>query len=964
METPVHGNTASLSPIKTRFTAAASGTILTCKNWKATPPGIEPGSLSCHISRCPHSSGVGWPTCSWRVAGSRPGASDTADFQHWESKLPHIILPTRKTLEALDSYSSRVGGRGGLVVRSLASHLDEPLLISAEVLPDFRMHVSYRTMPLVGGFSRDLLFTPPWYSDVASPLLALKTSILRNIQISPLLSCVEHFHKNTSHATCALPITEQPLVYYGITEQPLVYYGVTEQPLVYYGITEQPLVYYGITEQPLVYYGITEQPLVYYGITEQPLVYYGITEQPLVYYGITEQPLVYYGITEQPLVYYGITERPLVYCGITEQPLVYYGITEQPLVYYGITEQPLVYYGITEQPLVYYGIIEQPLVYYGITEQPLVCNGTGGSRNDSVVFIAQLMEWLQEEWRRIPVDVLQTLIESMPDRVAAVIAARAKESMLNESRKGQEERGKILKELVTNRVRDRSPHPIHTFFERMAQTVKKFSLRLIAETRLKVSQIVSEMEIHSLMEQESQMNRDSFQQPYQPMDGGSTVPLPSSSSKAIAASMLRNTLTFRALWKNRSTPVSAFDAVTHNSSRVRGPRKTLLCSCAFKVKKRGTLTRTPSASSLLRARRAVFPSLLASHQGDSGSIPGRVTPDLRKWESCRTIPLVGGFSRGSPVSPAPSFRRHSVLTSITLIGSQDLDVKSRPNLFSHPLTLWNICFTFAAVGVFILVGYRRNCENSHSREQKLVCESPGEDLPSSTSLFFKHNNEDVKIFVFDGAAVAQWLECPPPTKANRVFSEISPAASHSGAAPCSPLFITLIGSQDLNDERCPIITTLLLYKRPREFVYGCECSALIDSSEQRVLRQHLTSTRFFATCVMEWGNDVHASHVWPSHLDQSIALSTALCNISVLVYNCAYAIRLLVRSVVHLLVVVAGRRPIADERIMDEMWMERWRNEDEGVNASVRRKTTTPAVNEQISDSRVYIHRTVDLGSS
>ncbi|KAJ8865613.1 hypothetical protein PR048_033133 [Dryococelus australis] len=39
--------------------------------------------------------------------------------------------------------------------------------------------------------------------------------------------------------------------------------------------------------------------------------------------------------------------------------------------------------------------------------------------------IAQLMEWLQEEWRRIPVDVLQTLVESMRDRVAAVIAARA-----------------------------------------------------------------------------------------------------------------------------------------------------------------------------------------------------------------------------------------------------------------------------------------------------------------------------------------------------------------------------------------------------------------------------------------------------------------------------------------------------------------------------------------------------------
>ncbi|KAJ8888012.1 hypothetical protein PR048_007497 [Dryococelus australis] len=55
------------------------------------------------------------------------------------------------------------------------------------------------------------------------------------------------------------------------------------------------------------------------------------------------------------------------------------------------------------------------------------------------------------------------------------------------------------------------------------------------------------------------------------------------------------------------------------------------------------------------------------------------SPDFRKWESCRTMPLVGGSSRRSSVSPTLSFRRRSICTSITLIGSQDLAVKSRPN---------------------------------------------------------------------------------------------------------------------------------------------------------------------------------------------------------------------------------------------------------------------------------------------
>ncbi|KAJ8878306.1 hypothetical protein PR048_018883 [Dryococelus australis] len=69
---------------------------------------------------------------------------------------------------------------------------------------------------------------------------------------------------------------------------------------------------------------------------------------------------------------------------------------------------------------------------------------------------------------------------------------------------------------------------------------------------------------------------------------------------------------------------------------------------------------------------------LASHQGEPGLIPDRVT-----GFSQAGIDTIRWFSRGSPVSPTPSFRRHSIFPSITLICSQDLAVKSRPNFFSY-----------------------------------------------------------------------------------------------------------------------------------------------------------------------------------------------------------------------------------------------------------------------------------------
>ncbi|KAJ8891231.1 hypothetical protein PR048_010746 [Dryococelus australis] len=113
--------------------------------------------------------------------------------------------------------------------------------------------------------------------------------------------------------------------------------------------------------------------------------------------------------------------------------------------------------------------------------------------------------------------------------------------------------------------------------------------------------------------------------------------------------------------------------------------KTVRC-CSVAVFDRDIHTRVPSTtcSPPTKANRAQ--SLAES------------LPDFRMWESCQTMPLVGGFSRGSPVSPALSFRRCTILTSITLIGSQALAVKSRPDLCASNLLIYEKNTHFAENG--------------------------------------------------------------------------------------------------------------------------------------------------------------------------------------------------------------------------------------------------------------------------
>ncbi|KAJ8871258.1 hypothetical protein PR048_027564 [Dryococelus australis] len=73
-----------------------------------------------------------------------------------------------------------------------------------------------------------------------------------------------------------------------------------------------------------------------------------------------------------------------------------------------------------------------------------------------------------------------------------------------------------------------------------------------------------------------------------------------------------------------------------------------------------------------------------------------------------------GFLGDLPSPPTLSFRRCSILISIILIGSQDLAVKSRPNIFTH--SLWrNICIVVTVNDLRVGIGKFREFNDLYAR---------------------------------------------------------------------------------------------------------------------------------------------------------------------------------------------------------------------------------------------------------
>ncbi|KAJ8894552.1 hypothetical protein PR048_007209 [Dryococelus australis] len=94
------------------------------------------------------------------------------------------------------------------------------------------------------------------------------------------------------------------------------------------------------------------------------------------------------------------------------------------------------------------------------------------------------------------------------------------------------------------------------------------------------------------------------------------------------------------------------------------------------------------------------------HQGELGSMLGRSTPDFCELESCRTMPVVGGFSRGYPVSLAPFIPGllHTHLTSPasalkTSLLRLSTSVQRQNRLSTSELTLGLQVFTSTTAGL-------------------------------------------------------------------------------------------------------------------------------------------------------------------------------------------------------------------------------------------------------------------------
>ncbi|KAJ8865923.1 hypothetical protein PR048_033446 [Dryococelus australis] len=301
------------------------------------------------------------------------------------------------------------------------------------------------------------------------------------------------------------------------------------------------------------------------------------------------------------------------------------------------------------------------------------------------------------------------------------------------------------------------------------------------------------------------------------------------------------------LWAARNSPRLGDPDLLHEATRVAAaPTRSLSMGLILQLIRRIGWSKGDRGELVVR--------LLASHLGKTGSIPGGVASPpphptvFRMWESCRTMVLVGGFSRGSPVSSRPCIPTllHTHLTSpASALKTSDV----AEEIYSHFFTLLYktsyfricecnrdvICFSF-----YHLVTANVAAGGIEKREKVIFMPTcAGRFKLSGIGVAFSLDGGIVVVVVCvrgrregwfleagdgrgkDPPHATPWLDFSPSAgfDSRRGHSDFSHAPAgflrdlpflppfRSGAAPHSPHF-TSVGSQDVEIKSCAEISPL------------------------------------------------------------------------------------------------------------------------------------------------------------
>ncbi|KAJ8867833.1 hypothetical protein PR048_031638 [Dryococelus australis] len=262
----------------------------------------------------------------------------------------------------------------------------------------------------------------------------------------------------------------------------------------------------------------------------------------------------------------------------------------------------------------------------------------GEARQARPKSIAQLIEWLQEEWRRIPVDVLQTLVESMLVRVAAVIAARAPP----ESRKGRREEHSFGISLAPS--------------EQLKDKRKERYFDIISASRTAQGQGGRTIPGHPTRPALTLFMWCYLEEGAYYLTPGTLAFLVENITNEIRETLKRITNDVNL----RTSTFQVENGLTGNGDSLSCIENILFITVAER------LARSPPS----KANRVQYPT---------GS------QDFGKWESCRTMALVGGFPQGSPLEVHKLevlFQQDSPVTSSSAIKVHGLEAGSNCNTHS------------------------------------------------------------------------------------------------------------------------------------------------------------------------------------------------------------------------------------------------------------------------------------------